>query len=64
VHFGGSSVQVVDIWTKLDRPCLKNQSATSRGASAGGALGRYEFLRSQCDKTQHVSHVRTGVSLD
>ena len=43
---------------------IKAQSATRLEASVDGARGRCEFLRSQCDKTQHVSHVRTGVSPD
>jgi len=64
VHFRGRSVQVVDIWTGPSRICLRFQSATWPEASADGAPGRYESLRSQCDKTRHVSRVRIGAGLD
>ena len=62
-----SAAILFKLWTfGSDEAALasKVQSATWPEASAGGARGRYEFLRSQCDKTQHVFHARTGVSLD
>jgi len=44
--------------------CPKLQTAISQEACAGEARERREFLRSQRDRRQHASHVRTGVNLD